>query len=121
MAAGCTNKEQQAQKGAQMFLDAFLNNEYDKAAVFCTDDIKEELNRAFEDFKNLDSNMRTLLVNECAQYKVEISSVARINESDSFKVEYKIVKATADSLASESGCIESNLTLVEGKVSRIGN
>lgn len=121
MAAGCTSKEQQAKEGAQMFLDAFLSNEYDKAALLCTDEIKEDLNRAFADFKNLDSNVRALLVNECAQYKAEIASVTRINGSDTFKVEYKLIKANSDSLSLDSSCIESNLTLTGGKINRMGD
>ena len=118
--AGCTDVEKVASDNAQNFLDAFLANDYDKAAMMCTDGFKEDFNKVVKDFRELDTNVRALLVNECQQYRAQINSVERVNTSDTFKVEYRIVKAAQDSLSVETEYIDSNLTLVGDKVSGLG-
>ena len=119
LAAGCTSKEEIAQAGAQNFLDAFLANDYEKAAGFCTDDFKVNFDRVTEDFRNLDTNVRALLVSECSQYTAKVVAAQNLNGSDTFKVGYKIIKAQA-SWDSIDNFITNTLTVVEGKVSRLG-
>lgn len=120
LAAGCTSKEKQAQAGAQNFLDAFLANDYNKAAEFCTDDFKIDFDKVLEDFKDLDTNVRALLISECSQYKAEIGAAQSINGTDTFSVNYKIVPVAADENAADKGFLSSSLKVVDGKVYRLG-
>ena len=117
--AGCTNKEKLAMEGAGNFLDAFLANDYNRAAECCTDGLKPEMIKAFEGFQQLDSNVRVLLVSECSQYKVEIGAVEKINDSDTFQVNYRIVKVEAEPQADDT-FISSSLKVVDGKVFMLG-
>lgn len=119
LAAGCTNMEKQAQASASGFLEAFLSNEYDKAAEFCTEEVKGELSKATADFKKLEPSIRELLVTECNKYGAEITGVARINKSDTVEVSYRIFKK-ADSLSFEKGTVAGTLNVVDGKISRLG-
>ena len=119
LAMGCSNKEEQAQVCAQQFLDAFLANEYDSAAKLCTDDFKDEFTRATEDYRNLSDDIKALLVEQCNSYKAVVTSVERINSSDTFVVNYNIVKPAADSAAFEKGIISSSLKIVDGKVQQL--
>ena len=118
-AAGCTNIEKQAQVSANGFLDAFLSNEYEKAAEYCTEEIKGELARATADFKTLEPSIKELLVSECSKYGAEVTGVARINKSDTVEVSYRIFKKT-DSLSFEKGSVTGTLNVVDGKISRLG-
>ena len=118
--AGCTGNEKQAQQCAQQFLDAFLANDYDKAAEFCTNDFQIDFEKVVANFRTLDTNVRALLVSECSQYKAEILSAQSINGTDTFKVDYRIVKAQADTASANNGFIESSLKVVDGKVYQLG-
>lgn len=118
--AGCADKGKQAAENAHNFLDAFLANDYDKAAQMCTDDFRSEFNVVVKDFRELDDNMKELLVNECRQYKAQTGTVQRVNGSDTFKVEYKIVKAEPDSITVETTYIDGMLTIVGDKVAGLG-
>lgn len=118
--AGCTGNEKQAHQGAQQFLDAFLANDYDKAAEFCTNDFQIDFEKVVANFRTLDTNVRALLVSECSQYKAEILSAQSINGTDTFKVDYRIVKAQADTASANNGFIESSLKVVDGKVYQLG-
>lgn len=119
MAVGCTSKEEIAQIGAQNFLDAYLANDYEKAAGFCTDEFKLEFEQVIADFRTLDTNIRALLVTECSKYAAKVVAAECINGSDTFKVGYKIVKSqpTGDSI---DNCFTNTLTVIEGKVNRLG-
>ena len=119
LAVGCTNKTNQAQECAQQFLDAFLANEYDAAAKLCSDDFQVDFAKATEDYRNMSEDIKALLVEQCNSYKAVITSVERINSSDTFVVNYNIVKPAADSSAFEKGLISSSLKIVEGKVQQL--
>lgn len=119
VAVSCTNKSEVAQNGAQSFLDAFLANDFNTAAACCTEGFQEEFNAATESYRNLDGPIKALLQEECSRYKAEITSVRRVNESDTFLVNYNIVHIAADSLQMKKGAINSTLVVVEGKVDKI--
>ena len=117
--AGCTNKEEQALAGAENFLDAYLANDYIKAAECCTGDLKAELDNVLADFRQLDSNVRALLVSECSQYRAEVGPVERIGDSDTIKVNYRIIKGESDTQVMEN-VITSSLKVLDGKILKIG-
>lgn len=116
--AGCANKTQQAQESAQGFLDAFLTNDFEKAALFCSEEFNDDFSQATEDFNKLDDSVKNMLKEQCSQLQAIISSVQRVNESDTFIVSYNIVKCVADSTGdvAEQEFIVSELKLVDGKV-----
>ena len=117
--AGCTNKEEQALAGAENFLDAYLANDYIKAAECCTGDLKAELDNVLADFRQLDSNVMALLVSECSQYRAEVGPVERIGDSDTIKVNYRIIKGESDTQVTEN-VITSSLKVLDGKILKIG-
>ena len=119
LAAGCTNMEKQAEASANGFLDAFLSNEYDKAAEYCSQEVKSELDKATADFKTLEPSIKELLVSECSKYGAEVTGATRINKSDTVEVSYRIYKK-ADSLSFEKGTVTGTLHVVDGKISRLG-
>ena len=119
LAVGCTNKANQAQECAQQFLDAFLANEYDAAAKLCSEDFQVDVIKATDDYRNLSDDVKQLLVEQCSSYKAVVTSVERINSSDTFVVNYNIVKPAVDSAAFEKGIISSSLKIVEGKVQQL--
>lgn len=119
MVAGCTNKEKQAQDCAGNFLDAFLSNDYDAAAECCSEDFREEFLKTTSGFKDLDSNIRALLISECSKFKAEIVAAKRIEDSDTVVVDYRIVR-DKDSLAFQKGAINGSLVVLDGKVKRLG-
>ena len=119
LAAGCTDKEKQAETTAAGFLEAFLSNEYDKAAEYCSEDLRGEFLKATADFNSLEPSIKELLVEECNKYGAEIAGTARINKSDTVEVNYKIYRK-ADSLSFEKGTITGKLQVVDGKVTTLG-
>lgn len=112
---GCTNKEKQAQACAQEFLDSFLSNEYDSAAECCSGSFKDEITASTANFRNLDTNVRALLIKECGKFKAEILSAQRTDGTDTVTVGYRIVRK-ADSVAFEKGAISGTLVVVDGKI-----
>lgn len=116
---GCTNKTQQAQDSAQGFLNAFLANDFNAAAAYCSDDFNVDLGKALEDFEKLDSSVKTMLVEQCSKLKANINSTSRVNESDTFIVNYSIVSCEADTTAKE--LLKSELKVVDGKVVSLNN
>ena len=116
--SGCANKAQQAQDSAQGFLDAFLANDFNAAAAFCSDDFKVEFGKAMEDFEKLDDSVKAMVMEQCSQLEMKIRSVERVNESDTFIVSYNIVKCAADSAGAEAlqELVSSELKVVGGKV-----
>ena len=119
--ASCTGKADKAQSCAQGFLDAFLSNDFNSAASYCTDDFNIDFNQAMEDFSKLDDSVKILLKEQCSQLKAEVVSVERVNESDTFSVNYNIVSVCPDSsgVAAEQGLITSTLKVVDGKVASL--
>ncbi len=117
--AGCTNKEKLAMEGAGNFLDAFLANDYNRAAECCTDEFRPEILKELESFRQLDSNVKALMVSECSQYKAEIDAVENIDDSDTFKVNYRIIKAVAEPQAN-GAFISGSLKVVDGKIFMLG-
>lgn len=109
LAAGCVGREEKAQDSALQFLDAFLHNDYERAAGCCADPLKENLIQATSRFNDLDSNVRALLVKECSKYEAEIISAGRVGKSDTVLVDYKI------------GDVEGTLSVLDDKIIRLGN
>lgn len=118
-AAGCTNKEKQAEACAGVFLDSFLSNDYDAAAECCADGFKEEFLKTTAGFKDLDSNVRALLISECSKFKAEIVSAQKKDDSDTVVVDYRILRQK-DSVTFEKGAIGGTLIVVDGKINRLG-
>lgn len=118
-AVGCTNKEKQAQACASDFLDSFLSNEYDVAAEYCSPGLKEEFLKTTAGFRNLDSNVRALLVSECSKFRAEIVSAGKKEGTDTVFVDYRIIR-DKDSVSFERGAITGTLTVVDGKIDRLG-
>ncbi len=120
LAVGCTNKANQAQECAQQFLDAFLANEYETAAKYCAPDFQVDFNRAMEDFNKLSDDIKVMIAQQCGNLEAVVTSVERVNSSDTFVVNYNIVKPAADSTnAIEKGVISSSLRVVGGKVQQL--
>lgn len=121
--SGCTNKTQQAQDCAQGFLDAFIANDFNGAAVFCSDDFNVDFNRAMEDFNKLEDSVKIMIQEQCSKLKANVNSVQRINESDTFIVCYNIVRSCADSTGAGScqELLDSKLVVVDGKVVSLNN
>lgn len=119
-AVGCTNKTNQAQDCAQQFLDAFLANEYEIAAKHCSPEFEQEFSKAVDDYRNLSDDIKNMVVTQCSKLKAVVTSVERVNSSDTFVVNYNIIKAAADSAAVfEEGVITSTLRIVDGKVQKL--
>ena len=119
LAAGCTSKVKQAETSANGFLNAYLSNEYQKAAEFCSEDLKGEFLKATADFNTLEPQIRELLVAECDKYAVQVCGAVQINKSDTVEVNYRIFKK-ADSLSFEMGAINGTLQVVDGAVTKLG-
>ncbi len=120
LAVGCTNKTNQAQECAQQFLDSFLANEYDSAVMYCAPEFEEEFLKAVDDYRNLSEEIKNMVVTQCSKLKAVVTSVERVNSSDTFIVNYNIIKAVADSTAIfEEGVITSSLRIVDGKVQKL--
>lgn len=120
LAVGCTNKTNQAQECAQHFLDSFLANEYDSAVKYCAPEFEEEFLKAVDDYRNLSEEIKNMVVTQCSKLKAVVTSVERVNSSDTFIVNYNIIKAVADSTAIfEEGVITSSLRVVDGKVQKL--
>lgn len=118
-AVSCTSKTDRAREGAQNFLDAFLANDFNAAAACCTEGFQGDFNATTESYRNLDGQIKAFLQEECSRYRAEIASVERVNESDTFLVNYNIVYISPDSLQMKKGTINSTLTVVDGKVDKI--
>lgn len=118
LSAGCASKAEKAQDCAQNFLNAFLSNDLNAAASFCEEDLNKDLKRATDDFDKLDDDVKSLLKEQCSQLHAEIVSVERVNESDTFLVNYNIVRACPDNDGAEGNneMINSSLKVVGGKV-----
>lgn len=114
--AGCANKVDKAQNCAQGFLDAFLSNNFNASAAFCSDDFNVDFNQAMEDFDKLDDSIKILLKEQCTQLRAKVISVERVNESDTFNVNYNIVRPCPDSAGVEQKLVTSTLKVVDGKV-----
>ena len=85
----------------------------------CSEDFKEEFAKATEDYRNLRDDIKSIITQQCSSYRAVVTSVERVNSSDTFVVNYNIVKPAADSTAFEKGIISSSLKVVEGKVQQL--
>ena len=119
LAAGCTNKEKLAETTANGFLEAYLANEYEKAAEFCNEELGSKFMEATADFSSLDPSVRELIVAECEKYGAEVTGVMQVNKSDTVEVQYQIYKK-ADSLSFERGKVTGYLKIVGGKITKLG-
>lgn len=119
-AFSCSSKSDEAQRTASDFLAAFLANDYYGAAGYCSEDFEVDFNKILEDFAKLDEPMKGILKEQCSLYQAEILSVEEVNESDTFKVNYQIVKIAPDTASFDSGVAAKNtLTIYDGKVVRL--
>jgi hypothetical protein len=115
--AGCAGKADKAQGCAGKFLDAFLKNDFEGATQLCSESFRPEFSRTIEDFRNLPEQVSEMVQEQCSALEYEILSVARINKSDTFIVEYNIVRAKPDTAAfRQQELVGSVLRIVDGKV-----
>lgn len=115
--AGCSNKANKAQKAAEEFLDAFLQNDYKRATGLCSVQFQQEFGKSITDFESLNDPVKEMIKEQCAQLKYEITSVERINKSDTFNVNYNILKALPDSSSlSDKHMFSSTLKVVNGEI-----
>ena len=115
--AGCADKAGEAQECAGRFLDAYLKNDFEGAVQQCSEKFGEDFGRTVEDFRNLPQNIKEMLQEQCSQLKYEILSVQRVNKSDTFVVEYNILKSEPDTAAfRQQELVSSTLMVVGGKV-----
>ena len=118
--AGCANKDDNAQKAAEEFLGAFLQNDFKKASQLCSDEFQQEFGRTIKDFENLDNSAKQMITDYCAQLKYEITLVERINKSDTFNVQYNIVKALPDSSSIPSQqMFSTSMQIVKDKIAKL--
>lgn len=118
--AGCANKADNAQKAAEEFLGAFLQNDFKKASQLCSDEFQQEFGRTIKDFENLDNSVKQMITDYCAQLKYEITLVERINKSDTFNVQYNIVKALPDSSSIPSQqMFSTSMQIVKDKIAKL--
>ena len=114
---GCSQKENKAESCANGFLKAFIENDYAKAAEFCNADIASKFIDAAEQFNNLDSTTRAVLVKMGEDLSYEIKSVERREKTDSVKVTYhllKVVKGSATEQQSNERLKSGTLVIVNG-------
>ena len=115
--AGCSNKANKAQKAAEEFLDAFLQNDYKTATQLCSEQFGQEFEKSITDFENLNNPIKEMIKEHCAQLKYEIISVERINKSDTFNVNYNILKSLPDSSSlSDKQMFSSTLKVMGGEI-----
>lgn len=115
--AGCADKAGQAQGCADKFLDSYLKNDFEGAAQQCSDGFRQEFNKTIEDFRNLSPQVKEMLQEQCSKLEYGITSVQRVNKSDTFIVEYNIQVAEPDSTAfRQQELVSSTLRVVGGKV-----
>ena len=112
--AGCASKTDKAQKAAEEFLGAFLQNDYKTATQLCSDEFQQEFGKTIGDFENLQEPVKQMIKEHCSQLKYEISSVERINKSDTFNVNYNIIKALPDSSSASQQIFATTLQVVNG-------
>lgn len=118
--AGCANKEEQAQMAAGAFLEAFIANDFQAATQMCSENFKEEFEKSVSDFENLPDQVKQMLKEQCSQVKYEIVSVARIEKSDTFVVNYNIARVQEDTSSFQMQPLASStLKIVGGKVDRL--
>lgn len=118
--AGCANKADKAQNTAEEFLDAFLQNDYKRATQLCSSEFQQVFGETIKDFENLQDPVKEMIKEHCAQLKYEITSVERVNKSDTFNVNYDIVKALPDSSSLTSFQVfSSTMQIVKGEVAKL--
>ncbi len=115
--AGCAGKADRAQGCAGKFLDAFLKNDFEVATQLCSDGFRPEFSRTIEDFRNLPQQVKEMVQQQCSALEYEILSVERVNKSDTFMVEYNIIRLETDTSAfRQQELVVSVLRVVDGKV-----
>ena len=115
--AGCANKADQAQNCAGKFLGAFLGNDFDGATQLCSESFKPEFGKTMDNFRNLNSQVKEMIQEQCSQLKYEITSVQRVNKSDTFMVEYNIRRVEPDTAAfRQQELVTGTLRVVGGKI-----
>ena len=115
--AGCADKAGQAQGCADKFLDSYLKNDFEGALQQCSEVFRPEFGKTIDDFRNLPQQIREMLQEQCSRLKYEVSEVQRVGKSDTFVVEYNIMRAEPDTAAfKQQELVSGTLRIVNGKV-----
>ena len=110
----CGNKSDEAKIRAVEFLDAYFDVDYMRAAEYCTDELKGDIIRAFEQIESLEPGIKESVIQSTSQTKTEITSVDTESKRDTILVNYKVI------LPSFPNGIDRQLSLVkEGTVWKI--
>jgi len=114
LVSSCGNKTDEAKMQAVEFLDAYFKVDYARAAEYCTDELKVEIIKAFQQIESLESGVKESVIQNTSQAKAEITSVDTESKRDTVLVNYKVI------LPSFPNGIDNRLSLVkEGKVWKI--
>ena len=115
---GCASSADKARESAEEFLKAFLANDLAGASAMCSEDLGEDFIKAMEDYNSLDESLKEMIHKQCSQLRAGVVSVERLNESDTFKVYYNIIREFPDSAGNcrPQEVISSSLKVVGGKV-----
>ena len=94
-----------------------MKNDLEGAALQCSEAFRPEFGKAIEDFRNLPDRVKEMLQEQCSQLRYEISAVQRAGKSDTFIVEYNILRAEPDTSAfRQLELVSSTLRVVGNKV-----
>ena len=87
----CGNKGDEAKIRAAEFLDAYFKVDYARAAEYCTDELKGEMIKAFEQIESLEPGVKENVIQNTSQVKVEITLVDTESKRDTVIVNYKVI------------------------------
>ena len=114
LVSSCGNKADEAKIQAVEFLDAYFKVDYIRAAEYCTDKLKGDIIKAFEQIESLEPGVKESVIRNTSQTKAEITSVDTESKRDTVVVNYKVI------LPSFPNGIDNRLSLIkEGKVWKV--
>ena len=115
-ANSCGNKVDEIKLQAVEFLDAYFKVDYVRAAEYCTDELKNEIIKAFEQIESLEPEIKESVIQNTSQTKAEIVSIDIESKKDTALVNYKVI------LPNFPNGIDNRLSLIkEGKTWKICN
>ena len=91
LANSCGNKTDEAKLQAVEFLDAYFKVEYMRAAEYCTDELKGEIIKAFEQIESLEPGIKESVIQNTSRTKTEIVYVDTESKKDTVIVNYKVI------------------------------
>lgn len=97
---------------AEEFLNAYLSNDYAKAASFCTLSLSGKLLEAVEEIEHLQQDMKDRIANTTKHLTLKIDNVEKQGNGDTLLVSYSIHKPAPDSTLRQ-GIVQSVLSLVK--------